>query len=465
MTRGRRAAVRGEHGRPARPRRRGHPGRGRGRHRVRRRRDVDGGAGQERPAERRPAACAVLEGAFTGLAALHAAGLVHRDVKPDNIVVAPGGRSRLVDFGLVRPASLLVTGDVAGSPAYMSPEQAAGGAVDARSDVWSCGAVLYEALHGRRYRRHPLESESGSLDDLVRRALASDRELRPADAGELLARADASTPVAPSERTGASAQQRGPGSGGRRPGPRAGCQAGPADPPGGGRRPGRRDGRGGRRRPRRRGAVSVPVLAASAKPVAVVQTPTTSARPATTISSSPSATQPSPSATAEQPDRPRRTAGPGRADGSQAVADHRRRRQWRRTADDGRDIEAGGRRALPSRCGQQRRLRRRPGRLRHLVQQRWRRDLPDAAWQPGRRAGLDARRGRRCTTSVAGIPGGFVETVGAQQWIVFARGPVIALVNASGPDAAARLRSAGGAAVRAARGGRRLERGGRRRRR
>jgi serine/threonine-protein kinase len=88
-----------------------------------------------------------------GLAAAHAQGLVHRDIKPANILLERGiDRVMLTDFGLARAvddASLTRTGMIAGTPQYMSPEQARGEAIDARSDLFSLGSVLYALCTGR----------------------------------------------------------------------------------------------------------------------------------------------------------------------------------------------------------------------------------------------------------------------------------------------------------------------------
>ena len=88
-----------------------------------------------------------------GLAAAHAQGLVHRDVKPANILLDEGvERVTLTDFGLARAvddASLTRNGVLAGTPQYMSPEQARGQAVDVRSDLFSLGSVLYAMCTGR----------------------------------------------------------------------------------------------------------------------------------------------------------------------------------------------------------------------------------------------------------------------------------------------------------------------------
>lgn len=101
----------------------------------------------------------VMLGAGRGLAALHAAGLVHRDLKPDNIVVDRRGHPRILDLGLVRPhepldgddaAPLTRSGVIVGTMAYMAPEQLRGEPADARSDVFAFSVVTWEALFGRR---------------------------------------------------------------------------------------------------------------------------------------------------------------------------------------------------------------------------------------------------------------------------------------------------------------------------
>ncbi len=82
---------------------------------------------------------------LAGLEAIHKAGLVHRDVKPENIMLTRAGRVVLMDFGLARQEDS-GAGTVAGTPAYMAPEQAAGLQVDARADVYSAGVVLAEMV-------------------------------------------------------------------------------------------------------------------------------------------------------------------------------------------------------------------------------------------------------------------------------------------------------------------------------
>ena len=87
-----------------------------------------------------------------GLAAAHERGVIHRDVKPGNIMVLPGGLAKIMDFGIARMKSSdvrTVTGTMIGSPKYMSPEQVGGHLVDPRSDVFSLGSLLYEMVTGQ----------------------------------------------------------------------------------------------------------------------------------------------------------------------------------------------------------------------------------------------------------------------------------------------------------------------------
>ena len=128
---------------------------------------VDGGTLKDWLAEARRAWPEVLElliGVADGLAAAHHAGVLHRDIKPANILIAKNGYAKLADFGLAkrqddnvrqgadhtRSDQATRAGMIIGTIAYMSPEQASGQALDARSDIFSFGVVLYEVLTGQR---------------------------------------------------------------------------------------------------------------------------------------------------------------------------------------------------------------------------------------------------------------------------------------------------------------------------
>ncbi|APR78364.1 serine/threonine protein kinase [Minicystis rosea] len=144
------------------------------------------------------------------LAVLHEAGIVHRDVKPENILVRPDGAAVLTDLGLARSTLFrtLTRHDVAvGTLAYMSPEQCVGRPLDGRSDIWSLGVTLYEALTGARafdgkhelelvYLIHNVDPKRPSqlvpdlpeaLEAAVLRCLSRDPEARFAGAADLLA--------------------------------------------------------------------------------------------------------------------------------------------------------------------------------------------------------------------------------------------------------------------------------------
>ena len=138
---------------------------------------------------------ALAEGLLAGVGAAHAAGLVHRDVKPDNVLLEPGPAAagggawtpRLTDFGLVKAVAAPGRSRVVGTPGYMAPEQYLDPeAVDARADLYSVGVVLYEALTGRRlsdaesFGEHLQAAHTGGHDDP--RALRPDLPARMAAA-------------------------------------------------------------------------------------------------------------------------------------------------------------------------------------------------------------------------------------------------------------------------------------------
>jgi len=156
-------------------------------------------------------AISIIQPVLSALSAAHAAGIVHRDVKPENILLSDDGVVKVADFGLARAveadASSTRTGLMMGTVAYCSPEQITRGEADPRSDVYAAGIVLFELLTGRP----PFQGESAmnvayqhvngrvpapsskvrgipsELDELVVLATDPDRDERPADAGEFLA--------------------------------------------------------------------------------------------------------------------------------------------------------------------------------------------------------------------------------------------------------------------------------------
>ena len=159
------------------------------------------------------AALDIYEAVLRALRAAHAAGLVHRDVKPENVLISDEGIVKVADFGLARAVTtdtLTTNSDVLlGTAAYLSPEQVEHGTVDQRSDVYSSGLLLFEMLTGEKaypgdspihvayqhvHGAVPMPSDAvpsvpAELDDLVALASAKEPARRPAHAGEMLSEA------------------------------------------------------------------------------------------------------------------------------------------------------------------------------------------------------------------------------------------------------------------------------------
>ncbi|WAC93620.1 protein kinase domain-containing protein [Mycobacterium sp. Aquia_213] len=179
---------------------------------------IEGGTLRELLAERGPmpphAVVAVLRPLLGGLAAAHRAGLVHRDVKPENVLISDDGDVKIADFGLVRAvaaAGITSTSVILGTAAYLSPEQVRDGNAGPRSDVYSAGILTYELLTGVApftgdsplsvaYQRldHDVPRPGGVIegvpsqfDDFVACATARDPAERYADAIEMLADVEA----------------------------------------------------------------------------------------------------------------------------------------------------------------------------------------------------------------------------------------------------------------------------------
>lgn len=141
-----------------------------------------------------------------GLAAAHAAGLVHRDVKPQNLLIGTDGVLKLGDFGIAAGhdgTRLTLAGTVLGTAGYLAPEQARGEQVTAAADIYAIGAVLYELLTGEPSRTAGSLAELGSEDGFELPDLAS---RAPATPPELVATVTACLSVRPEDRPPTAAQ-------------------------------------------------------------------------------------------------------------------------------------------------------------------------------------------------------------------------------------------------------------------
>jgi serine/threonine-protein kinase len=162
-------------------------------------------SGERMPAEQ---AVSIIRQVGGALDYAHQAGVIHRDVKPANILITPEGKAKLVDLGIATAkerTQITAVGTVLGTPSYMAPEQVEGGAINKTVDIYALGAVAYELLSGAKARqgRTPVEiahqvvtepppdireewpGAPPAAADVLRRAMARDPEQRPRSAGEL----------------------------------------------------------------------------------------------------------------------------------------------------------------------------------------------------------------------------------------------------------------------------------------
>ena len=170
-------------------------------------RDVLKAAGRLTPGQ----TVGVLEPIVSAVAAAHRAGIVHRDMKPENVLMATDGRIKVADFGLARAIEsstiTMTQGSLIGSPAYLAPEQIERGIADQRADIYAIGVMAFELLTGRppysgevamaiamQHVRDDIPAPStivtvpAPLDELVVAATRRDPDLRPVDGSAMLAR-------------------------------------------------------------------------------------------------------------------------------------------------------------------------------------------------------------------------------------------------------------------------------------
>ncbi|PSK88776.1 serine/threonine protein kinase [Murinocardiopsis flavida] len=190
------------------------------------------------------------------LAVAHERGIVHRDIKPGNVLIAPGDRAVLTDFGIARlegSTSLTSTGLLLGSPSYLAPEQARGEMANAATDIWALGVTLYQAVEGAPpfHRNSPMATltaivtedvpppiAAGPLHSVLVAMLDKDPGARPdvatvrAELEQIVHGADpapAAAPAEPAEQPG-TALRTGPPGPPRPPGPSGPARTGPARP-------------------------------------------------------------------------------------------------------------------------------------------------------------------------------------------------------------------------------------------